>query len=539
MTHTSRKPKIRSRRRTVCAAAINCIALIAWAAECARAQGPMVPIMFTSTYSQSKREPLTGGATVNDSYTDQNISFNTRLPGFHTQGQSLSMNFNQTNTKRSGGGATTATNMGFSLGMSGRFFSYNTNYSLVENQSDSGGGNKRNENLSMGVSVNRPRFPGVSVLFNRFEAAGRFSESSQMNSNWHIGRTSLNYNDIGTNSTNPNSPDSRTRSATLGVSRQLLSQKRLSITTSLNTQRQTSFTGGTQMIRNTTQVVSASIYDSHIRALPLNLNVNFQKSNQALPQTLQTSSQSSRNFNAFTGFMLPGAINTGVTWNLSSIRDNSQNSRSDSQTINVTARKDLNRKTTVSYNVTTQQTKRSDGAATPSSRSAFIAVATSLIPDMTAVIQTGNTYQGVVGVGGTPRSRFVSVGVQSALPGGVTSNYQYLVSRAGAAQKTESLNLSVPLNAAMQMSMNATRRQASGRRDRTFGVSTSMALSPAMSFSTTFSRQKTDGRTQSKIWSMSLASLLPHRITMNVALSVSEDGNSRNTSTTTSMTTMF
>lgn len=492
---------------------------------------PAIPLIYTSLYSKTETSPRrTSGPKLISTTTNNSISFNSRLPGFGGSNQQLNMMFNQTESK-SPGTQTSMSNLNFSLMMGGRNMSYTNGYSLVENKARSGGAlisDKANESINVGVNVAWPRMPAFGLMFNSYKADSQTTSSSQMTASYRTGRTSVNFNQSQSAASLPALGEAKSNTASIGVTRQQLNTSKMSLTATVNATRQTAETGGFQNSKGTNAGLSVSLTDNHVSGLPINLNLGFQNAKQLTAQPSApgvSTTQSSRNANVFTSVSLPGGISTSLSYNTSQSKSQGSTT-SKTNLFNVVANRSLWKDTSISYNYTTM-TSSGGGQG---SRSMSANLSTRAWGDTIFNAQWGKSAS-------PDRSTYMNVSSSSALPGGINLTHQYQTSKAnGAKQVSESANMTVPLGRTMQINFSTSKRKAMSKEDASVGFSTSMALSRTTSLSTTFTRQTSDGAGQGKTFAVNLSASLPKRTSLSVGLSIQESNDSKDYSTTVSMT---
>lgn len=509
------------------------VALCAAIFTAAASAAPKMPISFNTSFSRSEREMLSTGKTESFSSMDNNISFNGGLPGTSMTSQKMNMSFSQVNSK-SGGSTTTGSNFGMFFAFTGRHYSISNNFTLVENTSSGGQEPTKNKGMSMNASVNWPAMPPITASFASFDSGGQTTESGQFAMSHRIGDTSFNFNSMETTSASLSSPAQGSSSRSLGASRRLLSTKHLTIGSNMNFSRQKAESAGLTLSQSKNDTVALSIYDSHVKAVPLNLNINFQKGKQT--SAAASSGQSSRNVNAFTSFVFPGGLNTSVSYNLSSQKISGSDGVAKSKVFSVGVSKKILEAANVNYSYSATKSG-SPGSSGSVSRSSVGSIMIPFFNSTIVTVQKGTSYTGSAAVSST--SSFTSLQVSSTMRGGVVSTYQYGMSKAGGKSVSEAMSLRMPVGRDMSMSINTSKRKSSAGTDESMGIMASIAVTEALSLSTTWSIQESMGNEMGRLWSVGVTSLLPSRTTLNLSLSTQQTPELKNISTTLSFNMIF
>lgn len=508
--------------------------VVALAAPLRAAQNADFPITLTSQYARTeKTASLTGGKSVFTSM-DNNVTFNSNIPGTTHKGQQISMNYNRIES-RSQGQKNVADNIGFFISMSDNNYSITNNFSLVETQAAGAAEPVKNKGVNMSVALNWPRLPRMNLLLTSFESGAQSTQSGQFTTSYRIGRTSLSYNSVETSVDSPTAPSSESTNRSLSASRLHVSTPHLSISSNMNFNRQSAVSGGNINTRSESDNYSLAIYDSHIKAVPLNLNLSLQKNKQLTGAVSPT--QSARSINAFTSFALPLGVRTDVTFNQSLQTESTSGQKTNSRVLGFTVNKRFPDRGVLTLSHTAQ---RSTSVSSPTASENLNTVVTYSTPVLMAAmvtIQQGRNQ--VSGPSLNDATSFLSLNIQSKMRGGIISTYQYRTTRAGTNTKSESFNISVPVSRSTRVVLDATRKQTPIGRENILGIITSIGLTPSTSLSTTYSRQKLNGTTTNRVWGMWATSSFPGRMTLSFGVSSQTNQDFESLSTTMTLQSTF
>lgn len=472
-----------------------------------------LPINLNTQFSMSEHKMNATGETTNKSSLTNNMSFSSLLPSGGLTSQKMNMSFSQANSF-SGGSKSSSSNMSLFYGFNGNHYNFTNAFSMVEN-TNSSNMEQKNKNMNMGLSMSWPKLPSMSIMYTSNSAGAQKSESNVMSMSYSLARTSFSFNNIETTARTITSTGVKSSSKTLGVSRKNITKKKLTVTSNLNVNRQNSF-AGIYGNKNKQDSLSFSVYDSHIKAVPLNLNLNAQKSSQSSFNNFNT--QSSQTLNAFTTVMLPGKMRMNTSFNLSGSKNPVTPGTSRSRVFNMNLSRMVFQKAKVNYTYTRTA---ADGAAGDDSvaRNSMMSVFVPVSKSTTVSLQKGSTYsKSSLILAPPPPAKFSNVTVTSKLQGGVTSTYQYNVSESGTKMITETTNLSMPITRDISMTMFTTKKRMPQGTDSSLGMMANMLLSRNMSVSTTWTEQKTKGA-KSTLWSMGIMTIMRSRSTLSMGLS--------------------
>lgn len=491
------------------------------------------PVLLTSQYAKTEKTLSQTG--VKNVYTaaDNNITFNARLPGFQRNGQQVSMNYNWVESTNSGT-KSTATNLGLFMSMAGKHYSLTNNYSQVETQAP-GGGLISNRGVNMSASMAWPKLPSINVTLTSFEAGGQNTESSQLSAAYRLGRTSLNFNNVETTQGTLQAPQASTSNRTLSVNRQHLSSRHLMVASNLSVNRQRTQLGDTLSSSVKSDALTLSIYDSHVKAVPLNMNIAFQRNDQS--SGTSRFHQAARNINAFTSVLLPARIRSDFSYNISTQSETTSGLRAQSRTLNVTASRRVLATGMFTVTHTRQRSDTLSAATSVKGHNTVMTYSAPVLKTMTVTIQKGTAYQS--GSGSAGASSFTNVRVISVLRGGITSSYQYQTSKTDSRITSENLSMSLPVNRTLRITMDSSRKKTGNGRENTLGMNASFAVTPSMTMSTTFSRQKANGKTVNDVWGTWVSYTHPGRVTIGFGISTQKTVDANSVSTTLSLSSAF
>lgn len=492
------------------------------------------PITLTSQYARSERTAAQTGEKTVFTAMDNNVTFNSSIPGTTRRGQQISLNFNRIESKASGR-KTTADNIGFFISMSGKNYSLTNNFSMVENAAAAGAEPEKNKGVNMSAALNWPRLPSINIMLTSFEAGQQSTESGQFAAAYRAGRTSLSFNNVETSVDSLTSPNSESTNKSFNASRQHISTKHLMISSNFNFNRQRALSAGVQLSRAESDSYSLAIYDSHVKNIPLNLNLTLQKNNQLTGNSY--SSQSARNINAFSSFALPLDIRTDLNYNLSTQRDAMAGAESNSRLISFAANKMFSNQGVFTLSHTRQSSSTAAGAPPGESRNTIVTYSAPVFTS--TIISTQRGVSSVIFSGARDSTTFVSVNVQSTMRGGIITTYQYQTTRAATRSTNETMNIAVPVTPGIRFIIDASKKKTSTGRDNVLGIITSIALSPSTSMSTTFSRQKSSGVTTNRVWGVWVSSTSPGRMTLSFGVSTQQNPDFKSLSTTLTLQSTF
>lgn len=520
--------------KTLLTPALFVLLLPVIAGKASASQSLDFPITLTSQYARTERTyALTGEENVFTTM-DNNITFNSSIPGTTRRGQQINMNFNRIESKALGR-KSTADNIGFFISMSGKNYSLTNNFSMVENAASEGAKPEKNKGVNMSVALNWPRMPSVNIMLTSFEAGQQSTESGQFATSYRVGRTSLSFNNVETSVDSLTTPKSEGTNKSLSASRLHVSTKHLTISSNFNFNRQRSLSAGVQLSRAESDGYSMAIYDSHIKNVPLNLNLSLQK-NKQLSGNLY-SSQSARSINAFSSFALPLDVRADLSYNASTQRDAMAGAGSNSRVISFSANKQFTNRGVFTLSHTAQRSSSLTNAPPSENRSTIM---TYSAPVFTSTFVSTQRGVSTVNNSGTHESTtFVSVNIQSTMRGGITTTYQYQTTKASTRSKNESMNIAVPVSPGVRFVIDASKRQTPEGRDNVLGIITSIAISPSTSLSTTFSRQMSSGRTTNRVWGLWITSTYPGRVTLSFGVSTQQNQDLKSLSTTLTLQSTF
>lgn len=452
------------------------------------------------------------GETKSRSSLTNNMSFSSLLPGSGLSSQKMNMSFSQANSFTEGA-KSSSSNMSLFYGFSGSHYNFTNGFSMVEN-TNSSNLIQKNKNMNMGLSMSWPKLPSINVSFTSSGAGAQKSESNQMSMSYALARTSFSFNSNDTTARTNALSESKSSNKSLGISRQHLNSKKLTIRSNMSVNRQNAHSG-MMFAKNKQDSLSFSVYDSHMKAVPLNLNLNMQKASQS--SLGNNSSATSQSLNAFTTVSLPAEMRMNTSFNVSGSKNQDTPGTSRSRVLNMNISRTFLEKAKVNYTHTRSASDGADGNDT-TARNSMMSVFVPVSKSTTISLQRGSTYsKSSMVLAPPPPTTFSNINITSHLQGGVTTTYQYNVSDSETKNVTESTNLSMPISRSISMTMYTTKRKMPLGSDTSMGMMTNMLLSRNMSVSTTWTEQKTKGVT-STLWSMGIMTMMRSRTTLTMGL---------------------